>query len=100
MDSRKWLGQLGLERYADAFEANDIDESVLPELNESDLVSLGITSLGHRKKLLAAISLLGKSGGSVIAVPVAAASGILETRSLAPAKELVEATGPKGGGAL
>ncbi|MGE3634478.1 MAG: protein kinase [Sandaracinaceae bacterium] len=54
MSIRQWLAQLELERYADAFEANDIDLAVLPELVAQDLVELGVRSVGHRKKLLAA----------------------------------------------
>jgi class 3 adenylate cyclase/predicted ATPase len=56
-DVARWLEQLGLSQYADAFAENDIDEEVLPELTEQDLKDLGI-SLGHRKKLLKAISSL------------------------------------------
>jgi class 3 adenylate cyclase/predicted ATPase len=49
---------LGLERYIEAFEANDIDAAVLRTLHADDLKELGVASLGHRKKLLAAISAL------------------------------------------
>ena len=30
---RHWLEELGLVQYADAFEANDIDSSLLPRLS-------------------------------------------------------------------
>src|SRR5215831_13693584 len=50
-----WLGSLGLEKYSEAFRANDIDVRALRHLNEEDLRELGI-SLGHRKVLLAAIA--------------------------------------------
>jgi class 3 adenylate cyclase/tetratricopeptide (TPR) repeat protein len=53
-----WLKGLGLEQYAQAFRDNDIDSEVLPELTGDDLVALGVTSIGHRRKLLAAISAL------------------------------------------
>ena len=53
-----WLRDLGLERYAEAFEANDIDTAVLHSLNADDLKELGVTSLGHRKRLLEAIAAL------------------------------------------
>jgi len=55
VDVRSWLAELGLEAYAEAFAANDVDASVLSELTEADLEALGVRSLGHRKKLLAAI---------------------------------------------
>lgn len=52
----QWLRGLGLEQYAAAFQDNDIDGEVLPELTSDDLIGLGVTSIGHRRKLLAAIS--------------------------------------------
>ena len=54
MDVAAWLRGLGLERYAPAFRDNDIDGEVLPELTSDDLISIGVTSVGHRRKLLAA----------------------------------------------
>ena len=71
MDVAAWLRGLGLERYAQAFRDNDIDAEVVPELTADDLVGLGVTSIGHRRKLLAAIAVL---GAAVPAAPVAATS--------------------------
>src|SRR5262249_20445560 len=45
--------------YVPAFRANDVDGEVLPELTADDLIGLGVTSIGHRRKLLAAIAGLG-----------------------------------------
>jgi hypothetical protein len=53
-----WLRRLGLEQYGPEFAANHIDGEILPELTADDLVGLGITSIGHRRKLLAAIAAL------------------------------------------
>jgi class 3 adenylate cyclase len=53
-----WLRRLGLEQYEPAFSANDIDDEVLPELTAEDLAGLGVSSIGHRRKLLAAIAAL------------------------------------------
>jgi len=53
-DLRDWLRGNKLEQYADAFEANDIDLDILPELSERDLEQLGL-SLGNRRRLLKAI---------------------------------------------
>jgi class 3 adenylate cyclase len=41
-----------------AFRENDIDETVLPSLTDEHLKQLGVTSLGHRVKLLDAIAAL------------------------------------------
>jgi hypothetical protein len=59
MDVVAWLRVLGLEQYAPAFRDNDVDGEVLPELTSDDLISIGVTSVGHRRKLLAAIAALG-----------------------------------------
>ena len=53
-----WLRGLGLEQYASAFEDNAIDAGVLPELTADDLKDLGVSLVGHRRKLLAAIAAL------------------------------------------
>jgi|SRR6476469_1764348 len=54
-----FLRRIDLERYTSTFLDNDIDETILPQLTDADLRELGIGSLGHRKRLLAAIATLG-----------------------------------------
>ena len=68
MDVAAWLRGLGLERYDQAFRDNEIDEKVLPGLTAEDLKDLGVTLVGHRRRLLDAIAALGA------AVATAAAS--------------------------
>jgi SAM domain (Sterile alpha motif) len=51
-----WLEKLGLGQYAQRFAENGIDFAVLTKLNDADLKELGVTSLGHRKRLLEAIA--------------------------------------------
>jgi class 3 adenylate cyclase/predicted ATPase len=51
-----WLKRLGVEQYVHCFEENDIDFSVLCDLNDQDLEKIGVVSLGHRRKLLRAIA--------------------------------------------
>src|SRR6266404_3657860 len=53
-----WLRGLGLEQYAPAFHDNAIDVEILRELTADDLRDLGVTLVGHRRKLLAAIARL------------------------------------------
>ncbi len=62
LDVSAWLRELGMERYCKAFQDNDIDAEILPELSESDLSELGINSLGHRKKLIKAIAAMTATG--------------------------------------
>ena len=51
-----WLEKLGISEYAQRFIENDIDISVLGDLTDRDLSDLGISSLGHRRKILRAIA--------------------------------------------
>ena len=58
MDIPAWLRGLGLEQYAPEFRDNDIDGEVLRRLTGEDLRELGVTSIGHRRRLLDAIAAL------------------------------------------
>ena len=66
MELAAWLQDLGLERYVPVFRENEIDERVLPSLTAEDLKDLGVTLVGHRRRLLDAIAALG------VAAPAAA----------------------------
>src|SRR5438067_760111 len=68
MDIGGWLRSLGLGQYEALFRASDIDADILPELTEVDFEKLGV-SLGHRKRLLRAISCLATP--ETLAVPSA-----------------------------
>jgi len=68
-DIREWLQGLGLDKYADAFAENDVDIVVLPKLTEQDLKDLGL-SLGHRRKLMAAIEAIVETSETVSSVAV------------------------------
>src|ERR1700756_999211 len=58
MDVVVWLRSLGLGKYEAAFRENEIDETVLPNLTAEDLKDLGVSVVGHRRKLLDAIAAL------------------------------------------
>src|ERR1700751_3473333 len=58
MDIENWLRRLGLERYEAAFSENEIDDTILPSLTAEDLKDLGVSIVGHRRKLLDAIAVL------------------------------------------
>ena len=53
-----WLDRVGLSQYAHAFEANEITFEVASTLSDADLKELGVTPLGHRRLLTAAIAAL------------------------------------------
>ncbi|BCH27233.1 AAA family ATPase [Mesorhizobium sp. L-8-3] len=67
MDIAAWLVGLGLERYRQAFDENDVDGEVLLQLTGDDLKDIGVASVGHRKKLLEAIASLNAASGSAAA---------------------------------
>ena len=71
MDIVVWLRSLGLGKYEAAFRENEIDETVLPNLTAEDLKELGVTALGHRRKLLDAIAAL-RNDASAHAAPTGA----------------------------
>jgi hypothetical protein len=56
-----WLRRLGLGKFVAVFRESEIDPEVLPELTDADLEKLGVP-LGHRKRLLKAISNLASPG--------------------------------------
>ena len=56
IDVRDWLESLGLGEYAAAFEENYIDGQVLAHLTADDLKEIGIAAVGHRRRLLEAIT--------------------------------------------
>ncbi len=53
-----WLQELGLGQYATAFEENELELDQLIDLNDEDMKDLGVTVMGHRKKLFRAIKAL------------------------------------------
>jgi class 3 adenylate cyclase len=82
-----WLRALGLERYEAAFRVNDVDAELLPNLTADDLKDLGITSVGHRRRMLEAIVALGLEA-TPAGNPVQFSSGPLAS----PTRNLVETT--------
>ncbi|HSA82632.1 MAG TPA: hypothetical protein VLE23_17580, partial [Geminicoccaceae bacterium] len=71
-----------MERYAEAFIANEIDAKILPRLTAEDLKDLGVTLVGHRRKLLEAIAALCDRGA-----PVEAPAETIETVATRPEAE-------------
>ena len=69
MDVAAWLQGWGFQRYVSAFRDNEIDWEVLPKLTSEDLREIGVAAIGHRRKLLDAISARGarrdRDGGAL-----------------------------------
>src|SRR6476646_5509112 len=58
MELAAWLRALNLSQYETVFEENSVTADLLPSLTAEDLKDLGITAVGHRRRLLDAISAL------------------------------------------
>ena len=80
-----WLRRLGLEQYASAFRDNAIDAEVLHSLTAEDLRDMGVTLVGHRRRLLEAVAAL-KTETSSTANPDSAAGPRLTPVSAATSR--------------
>ena len=63
VDLAVWLRSLGLEQYEAAFRENGVEEAVLPKPTAEDVRDLGVTAVGHRRKLLETIAELRSAQG-------------------------------------
>jgi class 3 adenylate cyclase len=88
MDIGDWLRSLGLERYEAAFRENEIDETVLPTVTAEDLKDLGVDVVGHRRKLLDAISAL-RTDADAKAPPPTTAPRLTAAATAVPTPEAV-----------
>ena len=87
MELGEWLRRLGLSQYERAFVDNAIDAEVLAKLTVEDLKELGVTLVGHRRKLLDAIAAL---PGDTITVPASPAPSLTAPAGEAPRPSLAE----------
>ena len=71
MDVGTWLRSLGLEQYEAAFREHAIDDTVLHRLTAEDLKDLGVSIVGHRRKLLDAIAAAQAEGTAKATAPEA-----------------------------
>ena len=63
LDIGQWLRDLGLQAYEQAFRDNGVDLDVLPRLTADDLKEIGVSAVGHRRKILDAVGELGGRPG-------------------------------------
>ena len=66
MDVASWLRNLDLERYEPAFREHGVSAEDLCHLTAEDLDGLGVTAIGHRRRLLVAIAALRSEGPSPV----------------------------------
>jgi len=82
VDIAAWLREIGLDQYEQAFLDNAIDADVLPTLTADDLKDIGVTAVGHRRKLLNAIATLREpersTGGESVSPAARGAGGRAE----------------------
>lgn len=67
MDIADWLRGLGLQSYEQAFRSHAVDMDVVPLLTADDLKEIGVTAVGHRRRILDAIKLLQRGPGEHVA---------------------------------
>lgn len=85
-DAAHWLHAIGLDQYAVAFKDNGItDKDVLATLSDADLKDMGVTVLGHRKKILLEAE---KLKGGVSAPPAAAGTAAAAVKPTAAAPSI------------
>ena len=85
-----WLEKLGLGQYSQRFVENDVDATVLRHLTDQDLKELGV-SLGHRRKMLAAIAELGSAAAAPPVPPPITPAPLPATAALPPVAAATEA---------
>jgi hypothetical protein len=61
-----WLGVLGLSKYTRHFAEHEIDMACLSLLTDEDLIDIGVSALGARKKMLRTIAELPRDSFSVL----------------------------------
>ena len=88
-----WLRSLGLGKYEAVFRENEIDETVLPSLTAEDLKELGVTALGHRRKLLDAIAVLRNDASTK--TPAATAAPARQSAATSTVTPVAEAVGER-----
>src|SRR6201997_3416500 len=59
-------------RYEPAFRDNEVDGDVLSDLTAEDLIAIGVTAVGHRRKLLSAIAAIGSAAPPAVVTATSA----------------------------
>ena len=65
MDIGEWLRSIDLGQYEATFRDNEIDDEIVRSLTADDLKDLGVTLVGHRRRILTAIAELSAPAATV-----------------------------------
>jgi class 3 adenylate cyclase/predicted ATPase len=87
VDVVAWLKNLGLEQYETAFRDNAIDGDLLPSLTAEDLKDLGVSIVGHRRRLLDAITALGAASKPALPPSPSSPTATLPAPAVSPRPE-------------
>ena len=84
---RQWLETIGLAQYADVFEANEIDMSLLGQVDDQMLKDIGVSTGGHRLRIRSAIARLAQTSpadtkADSVGIPTATTAATAERRQL------------------
>jgi hypothetical protein len=90
VDLGAWLRDLGLGQYERLFRDHAVDSEILPQLAADDLREIGVTPVGHRRKLLAALTAL-REGTPFLPVRPVLAEPAVPTAGVATAPTTTEA---------
>jgi class 3 adenylate cyclase len=88
IDVAGWLAALGLSIYAPVFSDNDVDGTVLAALTADDLREIGVTSVGHRRRILEAAARLRAPNPPKAVQPVAATLTSVPAAAMAERRHL------------
>ncbi|KAK4883581.1 hypothetical protein RN001_006900 [Aquatica leii] len=80
-DLTSLLSSTGLEKYVGLFASHEIDITTFPSLTDQDLIELGVTAFGARRKMLLIITELNKRSSSFSAAPGAERKSLPSTTS-------------------
>ena len=89
-----WLKKLGMPEYGERFAENGIDILVLPHLTDQDLKDMGVL-LGHRRKMLVAISELSSKSAAARAPATDAPIASSPAPTASPIAPAAEAAGER-----
>ncbi|WOG81518.1 hypothetical protein DCAR_0100668 [Daucus carota subsp. sativus] len=94
----EWLRSLGLSKYEEIFVREEIDWDSLQWLTEEDLINIGVTALGPRKKIIHALCALRKENNNAVDTDTRNSKTVADDSSKIAANKLITDFFPGFGG--